>query len=108
VRIALKSKDPRIVPDMGVRVGFLGASGPAAPKPEPGMLVPAEAVRGDGASAVVFVVTGEKVERRSVTLGRAVGANRHVVSGLRDGERVVLAPPESLKDGDAIRLAEKS
>jgi hypothetical protein len=37
-----------------------------------------------------------------------VGANRQVLSGLRDGERVVLAPPESLKDGDAIRLAEKS
>jgi len=108
VRIALKSKDARIVPDMGVRVGFLGASGPAAPKPEPGVLVPAEAVRGDGVSAVVFVVTGEKVERRGVTLGRAVGANRHVLSGLRDGERVVLAPPESLKDGDGIRLAEKS
>ena len=108
VRVALKSKDPRIVPDMGVRVGFLGASGPAAPPPEPGVLVPAEAVRGDGASAVVFVVTGEKVERRGVTLGRVVGANRQVLSGLRDGERVVLAPPESLKDGDAVRLAEKS
>ena len=72
------------------------------------MLVPAEAVRGDGAAGVVFVVAGEKVERRNVTLGAAVGANRQVLSGLRDGERVVLAPPESLKDGDAIRLAEKS
>jgi RND family efflux transporter MFP subunit len=108
VRIAVNSKDPRIVPDMGVRVGFLGAGGPAAPAPEPGVLVPAEAVRGDGASAVVFVLSGDKVERRSVTLGRAVGANRQVLSGLRDGERVVLAPPESLKDGDAVRLAEKS
>ena len=57
---------------------------------------------------MVFVVAGDKVERRNVTLGRTVGANRQVLSGLRDGERVVLAPPESLKDGDAIRLAEKS
>jgi RND family efflux transporter MFP subunit len=108
VRIAINSKDPRIVPDMGVRVGFLGASGPAAPPPEPGVLVPLEAVRGEGASAVVFVVAGDKVERRSVTLGRAVGPNRQVLGGLRDGERVVLEPPQSLKDGDAIRLAEKS
>ena len=108
VRIALKSKDTRIVPDMGVRVAFLNA-GPTTPAPaEPGVLIPAEAVRGDGAAAVVFVVAGEKVERRSVTLGRTVGANRQILSGLRDGERVVLAPPESLKDGDAIRLAEKS
>jgi RND family efflux transporter MFP subunit len=108
VRIALKSKDTRIVPDMGVRVAFLNA-GPITPAPaEPGVLIPAEAVRGDGAAAVVFVVAGEKVQRRSVTLGRTVGANRQVLSGLREGERVVLAPPESLKDGDAIRLAEKS
>jgi RND family efflux transporter MFP subunit len=108
VRIALGSKDSRIVPDMGVRVAFQGAAGAKPTAPEPGVLVPAEAVRGDAASAVVFVVAGEKVERRSVTLGRTVGPNRQVLSGVRDGERVVLAPPESLKDGDAIRLAEKS
>jgi len=108
VRIALGSKDSRIVPDMGVRVAFQGAAGTKPTTPEPGVLVPAEAVRGDAASAVVFVVAGEKVERRSVTLGRTVGPNRQVLSGVRDGERVVLAPPESLKDGDAIRLAEKS
>jgi hypothetical protein len=29
-----------------------------------------------------------------------------VQSGLRDGERVVLSPPESLKDGHAVKLAE--
>ena len=108
VRIALGSKDSRIVPDMGVRVAFQGAAGTKPSTPEPGVLVPAEAVRGDAASAVVFVVAGEKVERRSVTLGRTVGPNRQVLSGVRDGERVVLGPPESLKDGDAIRLAEKS
>jgi RND family efflux transporter MFP subunit len=108
VRIALGSKDSRIVPDMGVRVAFQGAAGTKPTTPEPGVLVPAEAVRGDAASAVVFVVAGEKVERRSVTLGRTVGPNRQVLSGVRDGERVVLGPPESLKDGDAIRLAEKS
>ena len=81
VRIALGSKDSRIVPDMGVRVAFLGAAGRKPTAPEPGVLVPAEAVRGDGASAVVFVVAGDKVERRSVTLGRTVGANRQVLSG---------------------------
>jgi RND family efflux transporter MFP subunit len=108
VRVALSAKDSRIVPDMGVRVAFLSAAGTKPTAPEPGVLVPAEAVRGDGASAVGFVVAGDKVERRSVTLGRAAGGNRQVLSGVRDGERVVLAPPESLKDGDGIRLAEKS
>jgi len=41
VRIAIRSKDPRIVPDMGVRVGFLGAPSAApAPAVASGVLVP--------------------------------------------------------------------
>jgi RND family efflux transporter MFP subunit len=107
VRIALKVKDPRIVPDMGARVAFL-TTAPAAGRPPtvPGVLVPAEAVQGEGAAAAVFVYTGERLERRAVTLGQAVGADREVVSGLRPGERVVLAPAATLKDGDAVRVAE--
>lgn len=107
VRVAIARKDPRILPDMGVRVGFLEAPGSrAAAAAEPGVLVPAEAVRGDGAAAVVFVYAGGRVERRSVTLGRATGATRHVLAGVREGERVVLSPPDSLGDGAAVRLAE--
>src|SRR5207245_11365778 len=109
VRIAFKEKDTRIVPDMGVRVAFFDAP-PARPATRtaaaPGVLVPAEAVRADGGKEVVFVYANAKVERRAVTLGPDVGGRRQVLSGLRDGERVVLSPPESLKDGDAVRLAE--
>ena len=43
-----------------------------------------------------------------MTLGKNVGASRHVMTGVREGERVVLSPPASLKDGDRVRLAEKS
>jgi RND family efflux transporter MFP subunit len=107
VRIAIKRKDPRVVPDMGVRVAFLNPPGAAAPAALPGVIVPAEAVRAEGTQGVVFVVAGEKVERRSVTLGPAAGATRQVLSGLRDGERVVLSPPESLRDGEAVKLVEK-
>jgi RND family efflux transporter MFP subunit len=109
VRIALKQKDPRIVPDMGVRVAFLNPqpAGAATPKTA-GVLVPAEAVRAEGATGVVFVYAADKVERRSVTLGQSIGANRVVLSGLRDGEQVVLSPPDSLKDGDPVKLAKSS
>ncbi len=107
VRIAIKSKDTRIVPDMGIRVAFL-TTAPATGRPAaaPAVLVPAEAVRGEGAAAAVFVYAVERVERRGVTLGQAIGAEREIVSGLRAGERVVVAPPAMLKDGDAVRVAE--
>jgi RND family efflux transporter MFP subunit len=108
VRIAIRHKDGRLVPDMGVRVAFLNAAPPRAAAPaERGVLVPVEAVRGEGASGTVFVVVNDKVERRPVSLGRTVGASRLVVDGVREGERVVLAPPPSLKDGDAVKAEEK-
>jgi multidrug efflux pump subunit AcrA (membrane-fusion protein) len=54
----------------------------------------------------VFVFIDGKVERRRVTLGQAAGAERQVLSGLRAGERVVLSPPDALRDGAAVKLAE--
>ena len=109
VRIALKRKDPRIVPDMGVRVGFLErapADQPGGGAARTGVLVPAEAVRPDGDQAVVYVYADGKVERRRVTPGPAVGGDRQVLNGLRAGERVVVSPPDSLRDGAAVRLTE--
>ena len=108
VRIAMQAKDPRIVPDIGVRVGFLGSEPAKEGKLAGGVLVPADAVRGEGAGAAVFVYADGKVERRSVTLGPSVGANRHVLTGVGDGERVVVSPPASLKDGAKVTVVEKS
>jgi RND family efflux transporter MFP subunit len=106
VRIAIKQRDPRIVPDMGVRVAFLDPQPTQPARLTSGVLVPDAAVRADGAAGVVFVYADGKVERRSVTLGQSVDGLRQVQSGLRDGERVVLSPPESLQDGQAVKLAD--
>ena len=103
VRIAIKQRDPRIVPDMGVRVAFLD---PQPAQLTSGVLVPTEAVRADGTADMVFVYANGKVERRSVTLGETVSGHRQVLSGLRDGERVVLSPLESLEDGQAVKLTD--
>jgi RND family efflux transporter MFP subunit len=106
VRIAIKQKDSRIVPDMGARVGFLDKTPAATPKAAAGVLVPAPAIQTDGGRSVVFVVNGGKVERRSVTLGPETAGHRQVLSGIRDGERVVLAAPPSLKDGQSVTTAD--
>ncbi len=108
VRIAIKAKDARIVPDMGARVGFLdGKPAAGAPPPAPSVLVPADAVRAEGDTSVVFVYNaGGKVERRIVTLAPDVSGQRRVLSGLRDGERVVVAPPPTLADGQVVKLGE--
>jgi RND family efflux transporter MFP subunit len=113
VRIAIKSRDRRIVPDMGVRVSFLDRAGlePAGAKraaPAAGVLIPKEAVATtDGKTGTVFVVASDAVQRRPVTLGAETTAGRLVLGGLREGERVVLSPPESLRDGGAVKLSDR-
>ena len=106
VRIALKSKDPRIVPDMGVTVSFLEKAPEAGAEPRRGVRVPAAAiVQRDGGDAV-FVVGGEGVvERRTVQAGGALGDDREVASGLAPGESVVVDPPADLADGMQVAEA---
>ena len=107
VRIAIKAKDARIVPDMGVRVAFLDPR-PATPArtATPAVLVPADAIRAEGSDTVVFVLADGKVVRRPVTLGKTLGTEREVLTGIVAGERIVVAPPASLADGDAVRVSE--
>lgn len=105
VRVALKQKDPRIVPDMGVRVSFLEAKKDDAPAQKPGVLVPAAAIASREGKQVAFVVTDERARKRDVTVGRSLGEDREVTQGLSGGETVVLDPPDGLADGDRVRVA---
>jgi len=104
VRIGFRKLDPRILPDMGVKVTFLRAADAAAAPvaQQPVTLVPRAAVRTSGDTAHVFVVRGETVERRAVELGGADGDRLEVRAGLQSGDRVVLSPPESLRDGARV------
>ena len=101
VRIAFDRLDPRILPDMGVKVAFLEADR-ALPAGQPGVaavLVPRAAVRQDAGRDVVFVVQDDRLERRAVRLGAARGDTAVVVAGVAAGERVVVEGPADLKAG---------
>ena len=104
VRIGFEQLDPRILPDMGVKVAFLGAAEPAAgaSPPRPRLSIPKAAVRTDQGQSIVFVVVGDRVERRAVRTGDAAGEQVEIVSGLAAGERVVVEGPPDLADGRAV------
>jgi len=113
VRIGFLNRDERVMPEMGVRVAFMEASGAASlPEPEAesalaGVLVPGSAiVREDGANHV-WVVADSRVSRRQVELGRASGGDALVLAGLDRGERVIssldLTLREELRDGLAVK-----
>jgi RND family efflux transporter MFP subunit len=108
VRIAFKNKtmDPRIVPDMGVRVSFLEKTQPASvSNAKPGVLVPASAIVSRNGADAAFVVQGDKVERRVIKIGRTLGDDREVLDGLAGGDTVVTDPPPGLADGGRVSVA---
>ena len=105
VRVAFDAHDPRILPDMGVRVSFLQAARPAAAAPIPGVLVPASAVLQCDARAVLFVLDGSRVRLVRVTPRGDVGEMRQV-EGVAAGAQVVIAPPAELADGATVDWSE--
>jgi HlyD family secretion protein len=97
--------DPRILPDMGVKVSFLRDEEPAqANSPVARVSVPKAAVKLVDGRSVVFVVRDDRVERRAISAGLAKGDQVEVLSGITAGERVVIEGPSTLKDGDRIRI----
>ncbi|MGH8111892.1 MAG: efflux RND transporter periplasmic adaptor subunit [Rhodanobacteraceae bacterium] len=103
VRIALDEKDPRIIPQMGVRVSFLERAAKNA-KPLPGVLVPKSAIVQRGGTHVVFVVANSHAERKPVTIGADFSDMQQVTQGLDAGTEVVTAPPAGLKDGEKVTV----
>ena len=109
VRVGLDVRDPRIVPDMGVRVSFLEAAKPASAQQPQGVRVPADAiVQRDGHDVVFALKDDNTVERRDVKTGIAMGDDRQVLAGLSAGDSVVLNPPETLVDGAKVRVAKEA
>lgn len=109
VRIAFEALDPRILPDMGVKVAFFEQAGAPTHEDDPTddarrILVPRDAVRRESDQDVVYVVRQGRVERRAVGLGAADGDGDEVVvlSGITPGERVVVEGPVDLADGARV------
>ena len=107
VRVALDQKDPRIVPDMGVRVSFLEQAAPRqAAEPPKGVLVPAGAIAQRDGHDAVFVVSDDVAHQRTVQPApQAYGEMRLLPAGVQAGQTVVVSPPAELKDGARVKSA---
>jgi len=109
VRIGFKQKDPRIVPEMGARVSFLEESTQprtGADVGAPGVFVPPEAVQISGAAGIVFVISGDVVERRAVRLGPRTADGQTIVAGLQPGAILALGDFIKLRDGSRVRIVQ--
>jgi len=90
VKVSIRDRDPRILPEMGARVEFLEpAHAGGGPAPRPRVSVPADAVHSDGAETIVWLVKDGRLERRVVDAGPTSGGMREVRAGLAGGEVLV-------------------
>lgn len=109
VRLIDPATQPRILPDMGVKVTFLEEEKPKAAAEKSAAvpvvaLVPQVAIHQDNSSKFVFVVKGESVERRAVSLGSVRGTDVEILAGLQPDAVVVVKGPESLRDGQSVEI----
>lgn len=103
VRIGFDQLDPRILPDMGIKVAFLADAAESAHRSAKVVRVGRAAVRGTQGDEFVFVVGHEnKLERRAVKLGPGGDDPVEVVAGLSAGDRVVLEGPSELAAGTVV------
>ena len=103
VRISFEALDPRILPDMGVKVAFLGEER-RSDQPPVRALVPREAVREVQGKQVVFAYRDGALERRAVSVGSARGSDLEIIAGLSPGDQVVVRGPEGLHDGERVKV----
>jgi RND family efflux transporter MFP subunit len=103
VRIGFNELDPRILPDMAIKVSFLrDADESATPVAQSTTLAPRATIKTEGGNSFAFVVRGDGVERRAVRLGDADGDRVEVIAGLQPGDRVVVSPPAELTAASKI------
>jgi RND family efflux transporter MFP subunit len=109
VKVQILNPDEHLRPEMNTTVRFLAEENKTATTQQAvGAFVPSGAIRdsGDGKKYVLLAFDGKAMKREVKVLSqRSTGA---LVSGLNGGESVITTAPESLKDGDKIKIKGQS
>ena len=100
VRVGFDQLDPRILPDMSVKVAFRDNGGTATGH---AVIVPKSSVLSRDGRDVVFVVQDRHAERRAVTVTGTQGDDSVLSAGVAAGEKVVVDAPGNLQDGAAVK-----
>ena len=98
IEVAVDNDNDRFRPGMFVEANIIAAQRSEVP------VVPREAVTRRGESNVVFVVNGQRANRKEVRLGLSDADNYEIVDGINIGDQVVVRGLETLTDGTRVRI----
>ncbi len=108
VEVSIANPDDALLPDMSVRIHFLGddqspqTGGPAL------VLAPRSAVRSDASGSFAWIVSDGRLRRQALRTGANQGEQVVVVEGLSGGEALVVGDAPELEDGQRVAPAQGS
>jgi len=102
LRAVLPNPDRLLMPGMYVRAQLQEGVDESA------LLVPQQAVTRapDGSASALVIGTDDKVAKRAITVGRAVGNRWQVLAGLAAGDRVMVEGSQRARVGDLVKATE--
>jgi len=102
-KVRFAELDPRILPEMSAKVAFLSEEVPESERGARIAALPAAVVERDG-KKVVFVIRDGRAVQTAVETGDKVGELIEIRSGVAAGDKLVLRPPEKLRDGARVTV----
>ncbi len=105
VKVSILDRDPRILPEMGAKVVFAADMARATTATPVRITIPATALVQAGGVREVWVVTNDRVQARTVEIGRQNDDSVEIRAGLGGGETIVIHPPAGIADGVRVRIA---
>ena len=104
VKVAFRSYDARVLPEMSAKVHFLPRPSRVAVDTQPLLVVPGTAVTERNGRSVVFVVERGRAVEVPVVAGRQVGSSVAIREGLRPGVQVVDSVSARLRGGAKVTV----
>jgi RND family efflux transporter MFP subunit len=105
VKVAFKSYDNRVLPEMGAKVLYLTKASDAAESTEkPRLTIPATAITERGGKKIAFRVIDNKASSVTISVGRNMGTLIEITDGLTSGEKVIDKVDASINDGVKIKV----
>src|SRR6266704_3314833 len=104
VKVAFRSYDARVLPEMSAKVHFLPRPSRVAVDTQPVLVVPGTAVVERNGRSVVFVVERGRAVEVPVVVGRQVGSSLAIREGLHPGVQVVDSVGARLRGGAKVTV----
>ena len=105
VKVAFKSYDARVLPEMSSKVLFLTKNSETLPAAARSILtVPLSSVTTRNGKKVVFTIRNDQAVAVSVSTGKDAGALVEITQGLSAGDRVIAGLSDRISDGVRVKV----